>query len=237
MRMSIYIGYDQRPVEIQAYVVARSSMRRRMSMPVPIKPVILSKLREEGLYTRPTRVVDGKLFDSISGAAMSTEFAISRFLVPHMAKTGLAIFTDADVMARTNINKLFYEVDRSKAVSVVKHDHRPTGDTKMDGQVQTSYERKNWSSVVVWNCDHPSVKALTPDVVNRENGLWLHQFRFLKDDEIGELDTAWNYLVGHSDKNVNPNLVHFTDGTPSMPGYGDVEYADEWFRELESWAA
>jgi hypothetical protein len=234
---SIWIGWDPRPAEMQAYAVAKHSISKRLSLPLPIKPVVLNDLRGFGLYTRPTERRDGRLHDVISDAPMSTEFAISRFLVPTLANRGMALFVDADVMARTNVCRIFDGIDKSKAVHVVKHNYRPTDALKMDGQVQTTYERKNWSSVVLWNCDHPAVKALTPDVVNKERGLWLHQFRFLKDDDIGELDPSWNYLVGHSPEEINPALVHFTDGTPSMEGYEDVEYANEWRTELERWAA
>lgn len=237
MKISIFIGWDPRPAEVQAYSVARHSIRRRLSIPIPIKPLILDQLREQGLYTRPTEIRDGRLWDVISNAPMSTQFAISRFLTPHLAGSGQALFVDADVMARANVYKLFLDVDPSKAVSVVKHVHRPTTQIKMDGQVQTSYERKNWSSVVVWNVDHPKNKLLTPEVVNSARGLWLHQFGWLDENDIGELDPGWNHLAGESPPNPNPSIVHFTNGTATMPGYENCEFADEWLRELWAWAA
>jgi len=106
----------------------------------------------------------------------------------------------------------------------------------MDGQVQTSYERKNWSSVVIWNCNHPKTRMLTPELVNTKRGLWLHQFQWLDDDEIGELDPRWNWLVGHSDPAIKPGLVHFTEGVPSMPGYEHCDYAQNWWDEVEDFA-
>lgn len=207
---------------------------------VPIGGLVLSELRAQGLYTREHETrLDGhshRTFDAISNAPMATEFAISRFLTPIIAREGWALFADADVMARVNLHALFDKADSSKACMVVKHDHKPTSSTKMDGQAQTSYERKNWSSVVLWNCDHPGARALTVKRVNEERGLWLHQFSWLDDSDIGELHPRWNYLVGHSDPSIQPALVHFTDGTPSIPGYEDVAFADEWRSELEYWA-
>jgi hypothetical protein len=81
---------------------------------------------------------------------------------------------------------------------VVKHDHQPTEHWKMDGQFQTRYHRKNWSSVCLFNCDHPANKALTVDLVNSAPGRDLHAFSWLADDLIGELPPEWNWLVGHS---------------------------------------
>jgi lipopolysaccharide biosynthesis glycosyltransferase len=235
-KASIFIGYDPRPQEVQAYAVARTSFRRRMNIPIPIKPLILDDLRDQGLYYRETEVRNGRLWDTISEAPMSTEFAISRFLTPHIAREGYALFVDGDVMAVCNIAKIFNEINPSKAVSVVKHVHKPSKTSKMDNQIQTSYARKNWSSVMLWNCEHPKVKALTPSVVNSERGLWLHQFSWLDEDDIGELSPKWNYLVGATDKSVQPAIVHFTDGIPSMPGYENCEYAEEWRKELKIWA-
>jgi hypothetical protein len=107
----------------------------------------------------------------------------------------------------------------------------------MDGQAQTRYARKNWSSVILWNVDHPANKALTIELVNSVPGRDLHRFCWLEDDLIGELHPKWNWLVGHSDPEIDPAIVHFTDGIPTMQGYEDSEYADEWRAELERWAA
>jgi lipopolysaccharide biosynthesis glycosyltransferase len=233
---SIFIGFDIRPAEVQAYAVARNSIRRRLNLPIPIRPLILSELQKCGLYKRPIDINDGRLFDRISLAPMSTEFAITRFLIPHLVQNDYALFVDADVLARENVAKIMNDVDPTKAVSVVKHKYDVSTTTKMDGQIQTSYERKNWSSVVVWNTSHKSHSHLTLDRINGVRGLWLHQFSWLDDSEIGELDPKWNFLVGHTDRSHQPALVHFTDGIPSMDGYRDCEYADLWFEELNHWA-
>jgi len=231
---SIWIGFDQRPAETEGFAVALRSIRRRLAKPMPIKGLVLAELRSKGLYYRPTEVRDGRLWDSISQAPMATEFAISRFLVPHLAHVGWAIFADADVMARASLTDLIACGDYSKACMVVKHNHQPTSTTKMDGQIQTTYARKNWSSVVLWNCEHPKTRLLTPAVVNSERGLWLHQFTWLDDNDIGELDQTWNHLVGEVPHDPNAKLVHFTTGTPNMPGHEHDEFADEWRAELES---
>jgi len=188
----------------------------------------LNTLRAAGLYWRPTEMRDGRLFDVMSDAPMATEFAISRFLVPHVAETGLALFVDCDVMARVDVVPLFDAFDESKACMCVQHDYTPRATTKMMGQAQVPYARKNWSSVVLWNCDHPKVKLLTPEVVNAARGLWLHQFSWLHDDDIGALDPCWNHLVGDCPANPGAKLVHFTNGSPNMVGHEHCEYAEEW---------
>lgn len=236
VRTSIWIGFE--PRESDAYAVARRSMRMFFPSPYIIRGVVLEHLRRIGLYWRPTSRRDGKLWDDISEAPMATEFAISRFLVPALAAGGWALFTDCDVMARKPLHPLFKLIDQSKAVMVVKHNHHvKEGSVKMDGQIQTNYTRKNWSSVCLFNCDHPSNRKLTVDMVNQLPGRDLHRFCWLKDEEIGELGPEWNWLVGHSPEEVDPSIVHFTDGTPSMPGYEDVPFADEWRNHLMGWAS
>ncbi|BAQ18325.1 hypothetical protein [Methyloceanibacter caenitepidi] len=232
---SVFIGFD--PREADAFAVARHSLVRNASCDVAVRGLVLSDLRARGLYTRPTEYRDGKLWDVISGAPMSTEFACSRFLVPYLAGSGWALFTDADMLFRSDVEELFEQADPSKAVMVVKHDHRPDEGVKMDGQVQTRYARKNWSSVCLWNVDHPSNRGLTLELINGVPGRDLHRFCWLEGEHIGELEPSWNWLAGHSDPAIEPNIVHFTDGVPSMTGYEDTPYADEWRLELERWAA
>lgn len=243
MERSVWIGWDAR--EAAAFAVARYSIQRRLSARVvPIRGVILSQLRAEGFYTRPTSRRGSLLWDDISDAPMSTEFACSRFLVPELVRQKphgggprWALFMDCDMLVRTDIHRLFDECCADKAVMVVKHDHKPKNTTKMDGQVQTQYARKNWSSVMAFNVDHPANDNLTPELVNKIPGRDLHAFCWLKDEHIGEFGPEWNYLVGHTRKKVEPKIVHFTDGIPLMPGYENCDYADEWRRELEHWSA
>lgn len=237
---SVWIGYDTRWP--QAFAVARQSAARHMTAPIPIYGVHLAALRQRGLYTRPTENRDGKLWDTISGAAMSTEFALSRFLVPHLARekckrppAGWALFMDCDMLVLGNLMNVFNEVDNKYAVMCVKHDHKPDNTVKMDGQVQAAYGRKNWSSMMLFNCDHPSNVNLTLDLINTARGLHLHQFCWLRDDEIGEIGPQWNHLVRHSPAPGRPQIVHFTDGIPDMPGYENDPFANEWREELRQW--
>ena len=179
---------------------------------------------------------DGRLWDVISDAPMATEFAISRFLVPILAKTGWALFLDADMLALADLAELFEVADDRFAVMCVKHDYKSPRSEKMDGRAQTAYPRKNWSSLCLWNCDHPANALLTVERVNSLPGRDLHRFCWLDDDLIGDLDPAWNYLVGHSSPAIKPKIVHFTEGWPGLKGYENVPYADEWREARDAWA-
>jgi hypothetical protein len=242
VKRSIYIGFDTR--EAAAFAVAYHSANRRTTQPFPIRGLVLDQLREAGLYWRPTTGVraDGgplQLFDDISQAPMSTEFAISRFLTPILAKEGWALFMDCDVLVRADLSRLFELADPRYAVMCVQHQHRPDLEarpTKMDGQQQTAYPRKNWSSVMLFNCEHPAVRALSVNHVNAAAGRDLHRFEWLDDSEIGALPEEWNWLAGHSAPALDPKIVHFTDGWPGLPGYEEAPFAGEWRRELADWA-
>jgi hypothetical protein len=240
---SLFIGFD--PREAEAFAVARSSLYRHSTS--AIRGLVLNHLRRDGLYKRPTeRRINSEgvsqLWDVISDHWMSTEFAISRFLVPYLSGYGLALFVDSDVLIRGDVVKLFDEIQsgvygRDKAVWCVKHDHLPAGGVKMDGQIQSAYSRKNWSSVMVFDCDHPANKCLTPEMVNTLPGRDLHRFCWLDDDEIGALPSEWNHLIGEQPPRPNAKIAHFTLGIPSMAGRENCEYAAEWRAELERWAA
>jgi hypothetical protein len=245
MPQSIWIGFDSR--EADAFAVARHSANRLNVIPVPLYPLILDDLTKSGFYQRPMEIKDGKMWDPISEFWMSTEFANSRFLVPELARlkfrgklgVGWALFVDCDVLFRVNPQRIFDLADPKYAVMCVKHQYAPVNETKMDGQVQTVYPRKNWSSVMLINCDHPSNAALwRANLVNTLPGRDLHRFCWLEDEEIGELPIEWNYLVGHYTKEdcPSPCLLHFTEGIPRMEKYRDCEYADEWRDELTLWA-
>lgn len=237
---SVYIGFDQR--EASAFAAARESLRR-FHRHMKINGVVLSDLQAAGLYTRPTERRLGKLWDVDTNRKMSTEFTVSRFLVPELVRRykgrpyGWALFMDCDVLVRRNINGLIKSLDDSKALMCVKHDYKPALDIKMDGQIQTSYPRKNWASVMAFNVDHPSNALLDVDLVNSAPILWLLQLLWLRDDEIGELSPEYNYLVGETQAEVDPVIVHFTNGGPWFEAFRNVPYADEWFAELGKWAA
>lgn len=235
MRHAFYIGFD--PREAAAFAVAKYSLNRHLITPVPVRGLVLSELRAKGLYTRPTSVREGRLWDDISGAAMSTEFACSRFLVRQLAKTGWAIFMDCDVLIRSNMERLFKVLDPTKAVMVVKHNFQPPACLKMDHQIQSQYSRKLWSAFMAINCDHSANQALTLELVNTAPGRDLHRFGWLEDKDIGELDMSWNWVPGVSDPDIEPDCVHWSEGGPWFQEYTDVPYADEWRQALHNWAS
>ncbi|WP_171164560.1 glycosyltransferase [Usitatibacter palustris] len=213
----VFIGFDA--AETVAFHVLSHSIHRHATEPVSVSPVMLSQL--------------GKVFTRERVPMQSTDFAFSRFLVPHLAGyEGWAIFMDCDMLVRADIAGLWAKRDERYAVQVVKHNHVPQEQTKFLGAVQTKYEKKNWSSVMLLNCGR--CKALTPEFVNTATGLQLHQFKWLGDDNlIGEIPTAWNHLVGHDPYRDDAALVHFTVGGPWFKEYEGSDYAGEWFRERD----
>ncbi len=218
--MNIYIGWDSR--EPIAYEVAKHTILEHASIEADVKPIVLSELVDDGAYTREV--------DPLA----STEFTYSRFFTPYLAGyEGWALFCDCDFLFFGDIAGLLQYQDPSKAVCCVKHDYRPTHGVKMDGKVQTTYPRKNWSSFMLFNCSHPSTRQLTPELINREGGAYLHRMQWAADDEIGEIPTAWNWLEGWNEKPAvgTPNAVHFTNGGPWFKDWQNVDYGDEWRRE------
>lgn len=218
----IYIGFDSR--ETKAYSVAEKTAQRFGYFP---EPLYEDRLRLSGMLTRP-KDVRGQQFDLISGAPQSTEFAIARFGVGILAHSGWALFVDCDVVFMRSPRVIFDLRDPSKAVQVVKHPPMQTSGTKMDGQVQTSYSRKLWSSVMLWNLEHQANRRLTLDMLNCWPGRDLHALKWLADEEIGDLPREANWLVGMQPKPEYPIIAHFTLGTPDMPGLEFSEHAEIW---------
>jgi hypothetical protein len=224
---NVYIGFDAR--EHLAWGVCAQSMLEHASKEIVQEPVSATAMRAFGLYTRPESRRDGVAWDEISNAPMSTDFSLSRFFVCSLKLSGWSLFCDCDFLFRDDVCKLFALADKRYAVMCVQHDHQPVEAVKMDGQVQTVYPRKNWSSLMLINHAHPSVQALTADKANSLTGLELHGFSWLRDHEIGALPTEWNWLEGSSNPRIEPKAVHFTRGTPDMKGYESVPYANEWW--------
>ena len=215
--MRVFIGYDSR--ENMAYRVAKESLLKHSSIPLEVTPIVQNDLRYRGIYQREP--------DALS----STEFSFTRFLTPYLAGyKGWAVFCDCDFLFRGDIAAITDYMDGAKAVMCVPHEYKPTEAVKMDGKAQHQYPRKNWSSFVLFNCEHPQVKMLTPEVVNTQTGMYLHRFQWLTDDLIGELPIAFNYLEGWHTKDdcPNPIAVHFTRGGPWFNEWQNVEYAAEW---------
>jgi lipopolysaccharide biosynthesis glycosyltransferase len=220
------------PREAIGAAVCQFSITRRASRPVSFIPLAENALRSSGLYRRSHYRSEGQLFDAISAAPMTTDFAISRFLTRHLVGTGWALFCDfADMLFLADAAELFDLADDRFAVMVVKHKHYPTEAEKMDGQSQTAYPRKNWSSLMLVNCDHPANEALTLDAINELPGRDLHAFCWLPDDLIAELPAEWNHLVGVQPENPEAKVLHYTLGIPSMPGYARCHRSNDWWQE------
>lgn len=225
--LRIFVGYDKR--EHDAWLVCRESLLRHSSIPLCIQALNIDALTRAGLYRRSYRQDGAQKYDLIDGKPFSTEFSFSRFLVPALCQyEGVALFVDCDFLFRADVASLLADVSPNNAVSVVHHDYMPGKGVKMDGQRQENYQRKNWSSLMVMNCGHPSSRALTGATVSEADGAWLHQFRWCRPYEIGEVDRRWNWLEGWHDPADEPAAVHYTRGVPSMPGYEDAPFADEW---------
>ena len=210
--LDIYIGFDSN--EIVAYHVLCQSIIAKSSRPVRFTPISLRNI--------------AAIFNRERNQLQSTEFSFSRFLVPYLSGyRGWSLFMDCDMLLRTDIAPLFALANDDYSVMVCKHDYVPRDEVKFLGQVQTKYEKKNWSSVMLFN--NAKCKALSPDYVNRASGLELHQFKWLAGDEaIGSLPLVWNWLVGEYDYNADARIVHFTRGGPYFADYKDSDYADEW---------
>lgn len=198
-------------------------MRKHSSIRMEIRALDLAQLRKDGLYTRPHQTREGRLWDVISDEPMSTEFALTRFLVPHlMGFKGWAVYCDCDFLWRADIADLFALADPNYALMVVKHQYIAHAGLKMRNQMNVIYPRKNWSSLMLFNCGHPSNKSLTLDMVNKRHRHELHGFNWLREWELGALPFEWNWLE------LEPRAVHFTKGTPDLPGYEQAAYADEY---------
>jgi hypothetical protein len=217
--LQVFIGYD--PRETVAFYTLAHSILRRSSIPVSITALMKSQLKH--LYTRPR------------GPTESTEFALTRFLVPELSGyEGWSLFMDCDMLCRADIAELAAETGRQpdKAVLVCQHDYVPKSERKFLNQVQTKYPRKNWSSVMLFNNERCT--ALTPQYVNSASGLDLHRFAWIDDGRIGSLPLEWNWLVDEYPFNPQAKIAHFTRGGPYFDDYRECDYAGEWFAEFES---
>lgn len=225
---NIYLGWDSR--EIEAYEVAEASIRAAASGPVNITPLTLPRLEQQGLMRRPRVTSAGTMWDEISHAPMSTEFALSRFLPPILCQRGVAMFADLDIIAYGDVYELQEQAVANPDIALwcVHHNHRSGYTTKMDGQPQTYYHRKNWSSVMVFNCEHPANGGLTLELINSRPGRDLHAMCWLHDREIGSLDPAWNWLVGVTERPPAPKIAHYTLGGPWLSNWQGGEYDHEW---------
>ena len=215
--INVFIGYDEN--EKVAYNVLSYSILKNSTRPVAITPIYLPNIRDDFVRERIPK--------------QSTDFAFSRFMIPHLMNyQGWALFMDCDMLMFEDISKLWRMRDDSKAIQVCKHNYTPKEDKKFLGQVQTKYEKKNWSSFMLMNCK--KCTTLTPDYVNKASGLELHQFKWLEGDHlIGDLPLEWNWLVGEYEYKDDVYNVHYTKGGPWFEDYAKCDYSQDWFRNLE----
>lgn len=210
----VFVGYD--PREAIAYHTCVNSIIRHSSQPVAIIPIALNLFRDY----KETHT-DG-----------SNHFIYTRFLVPHLMEfTGWAIFIDGDMIVRDDIIKLWNLREVDKDVMVVKHNYQTRMPVKYLGAKNENYPRKNWSSVILWNCNSLPNRQLTPEFVQKSSGSFLHRFSWLADDRIGELPPEWNWLPDEYGVNTDSKLLHYTLGTPCFQEFADTPQADEWHRE------
>ena len=221
--MKVFVGYDTR--EDIAYQVCKHSLESR-NKNVEVRPLKQNELREQGWYSRP--------IDKLA----STEFTFTRFLVPELCNfDGWALFCDSDIIFIEDIKQLFDQADDKYAVMCAQHDYTPKEGIKMDGQTQTVYPRKNWSSVVLFNCGHPSNKKLDINLVNNPDitGAYLHRFSWLDDTEIGQISHEWNWLTDwyEEGKDGTPKALHYTEGGPWFENYRNCGWHSTWKIELQ----
>lgn len=213
----VFIGYDK--VEAAAYHTLCHSIWRHASVPVSITPIVLKQLPELGRPRDPMQ---------------SNEFAFSRWLVPYLCEfKGKAIFMDCDMLFTQDIKELWDSADDKYSVQVVKHVHVPKEKVKFLGAKQTVYEKKNWSSVMLFN--NSKCRNLTLQYVNEANGLDLHQFKWLVDEGlIGDLNPKWNHLVDYQENKPISEIanLHYTTGGPYFKSYYNCSYGREWWDEF-----
>jgi lipopolysaccharide biosynthesis glycosyltransferase len=210
----IFVGYD--PREAVAYHTCANSIIRHASCPVAIIPLALNLFKD---YTETH--TDG-----------SNQFIYSRFLVPHlMDYTGHAIFIDGDMIVRSDIAELWGWRHKRYDVQVVKHNYETCMTEKYLGSKNENYPRKNWSSVIIWNCESAANKRLTPEFVQRSTGAELHRFTWIRDEQIGDLPAEWNWLPDEYGPNINADLLHYTLGAPCFHDFATTPMADNWHHE------
>ena len=212
-KINIYVGFDQK--EAVAYHVFCQSLIDNTSIPLQIHPMALRTLNK---YKEQHQ-------------DRSNDFVYSRFLIPFLNNyQGWAIFVDGDMICQSDIKELFDLRDETKALMVVKHEYKTKQNKKYLGNINENYPRKNWSSVILWNCSHKKHKILTPEFVANQTGKFLHRFSWLDDKDIGELPIDWNWLAIEYEDNTNAKIIHYTLGTPCFRNYKNTALSDIWYK-------
>ena len=214
--LRIFCGYD--PREAVAFHVCCNSIIRHASVPVSITPLALNTLA--GVYSE-------------THSDASNQFVYSRFLVPYLCGfRGQALFLDGDMLVKDDIANLFALLRNNADVAVVKHDYETKHPVKYFGQKNENYPRKNWSSVVLWNCGNSANRVLTPEFVADKPGAYLHRFTWINDDRIQALPLEWNWLVDEYEHNDDAKLLHFTLAIPAVQSYHDCDHSGAWWDEF-----
>ena len=209
--IKIVVGFDQR--EAIAYHTFSQSVLEKSSLPVLFLPLSINTLKG---YKETHN-------------DKSNDFVYSRFLTPYLHNfEGWAIFADGDMVCQSDIKELWDLRDETKALQVVMHDYKTRFNQKYLGNTNENYPRKNWSSLILWNCSHPKHKVLTPDFISSQTGKYLHRFSWLDDEDIGELPIDWNWLAIEYPNNPKAKIIHYTLGTPCFKDYRNTEMAVTW---------
>jgi lipopolysaccharide biosynthesis glycosyltransferase len=215
-KINIVVGFDQR--EAVAYHVFTQSIIEKASLPVVFIPLAVNTLCSY----------------SETHADRSNDFIYSRFLTPYLNQfQGWAVFADGDMVCQADIAELWRLRDESKAILVVKHEYQTKAHIKYLGNINENYPRKNWSSLILWNCKHPKHKILTPEFIESRSGKFLHRFAWLDDSDIGELPREWNWLVTEYPNNPSAKILHYTLGTPCFNDYKDSDMAEYWHAAIK----
>ncbi len=215
-KINIVVGFDQR--EAVAYHTFTQSIIEKSSLPVFFIPLAVNTLKG---YTETHK-------------DRSNDFIYSRFLTPYLNNfEGWAIFADGDMICQSDIRELWDLRDESKALLVVKHDYVTKANRKYLGNINENYPRKNWSSLILWNCAHPKHKILTPDFIAQQTGQFLHRFSWLDNSDIGDLPKEWNWLAIEYPINNSAKIIHYTLGTPCFAEYRNTDMAEIWLKNYE----
>ena len=211
-KINIVVGFDQR--EAIAYHTFTQSIIEKSSVPVFFIPLAVNTLKG---YKETHK-------------DLSNDFIYSRFLTPYLNNFhGWAIFADGDMICQSDIKELWDLRDETKALLVVKHDYVTKANRKYLGNINENYPRKNWSSLILWNCAHPKHRILTPDFIAQQTGQFLHRFSWLDDNDIGDLPKEWNWLAIEYPQNKSAKIIHYTLGTPCFKDYRNTDLSDIWF--------
>ena len=209
--IKIVVGFDQR--EAIAYHTFSQSVLEKSSLPVLFLPLSINTLKG---YKETHN-------------DKSNDFVYSRFLTPYLHNfEGWAIFADGDMVCQSDIKELWDLRDETKALQVVMHDYKTKFTKKYLGNTNENYPRKNWSSLILWNCSHPKHKVLTPDFISSQTGKYLHRFSWLDDEDIGELPIDWNWLAIEYPDNPKAKIIHYTLGTPCFKDYSNTDMSGMW---------